>query len=201
MASTGEVASFGRDIHEAYWASLLSTTGFKVPREKSGILLGGDTRTPEMRTIAVTLSNLGFRLYCSSQVVEEFLNDLPYVSAKRIFFPTKDKRKLREVFDEYDIQCVINLARSRGMSLTDEDYVARRCVSQFTRNLSLLKLMTGELRNAVDFGLPLLNNARTAQLFVDSLAKKIPQGGLRKYVEGRIPSEVKSWREFIGVRG
>ncbi|KAF8270486.1 carbamoyl-phosphate synthase [Lactarius quietus] len=181
MASTGEVASFGADVHEAYWASLLSTTGFKIPREKSGVLIGGDTRTPELRTIAITLSNLGFRLYCSSSEVEEFLNDLPYVSAKRIFFPTKDKRKLREVFDEFDIQCVINLARNRGKSVTDEDYVARR--------------------NAVDFGLPLLNNPRTAQLFVDSLAKKIPHGGLRKYSEGRIPSEVKSWREFIGVRG
>ncbi|KAH8994466.1 carbamoyl-phosphate synthase [Lactarius akahatsu] len=169
MASTGEVASFGADVYEAYWASLLSTTGFKVPREKSGVLLGGDVRTPELRTIAITLSNLGFRLYCSSS------------AAKRIFFPTKDKRKLREVFDEFDIQCVINLARNRGKSVTDEDYVARR--------------------NAVDFGLPLLNNPRTAQLFVDSLAKKIPQGGLRKYSEGRIPSEVKSWREFIGVRG
>ena len=130
MASTGEVASFGRDIHEAYWASLLSTTGFKVPRERSGVLIGGDTRTPEMRTIATTLSNLGFRLFCSSQSVEEFLNDLSYVSAKRIIFPTKDKRKLREVFDEHDIQCVINLARGRGKSVTDEDYVARRCVNK-----------------------------------------------------------------------
>jgi carbamoyl-phosphate synthase large subunit len=198
MASTGEVASFGRDIHEAYWASLLSTTGFRVPREKSGVLIGGDTRTPEMRTIAITLSNLGFRLFCSSQAVEEFVNDLPYVSAKRIFFPTKDKRKLREVFDEHDIQCVINLARGRGKSVTDEDYVARRYVLQHVLHL---KLITGKYSNAVDFGLPLLNNPRTAQLFVDSLAKKMPQGGLRKYVEGRIPSEVKSWREFIGVRG
>ena len=84
-----------------------------------------------MRTIAITLSNLGFRLYCSSPAVEEFLNDLPYISAKRIFFPTKDKRKLREVFDEFDIQCVINLAPNRGKSVTDEDYVARRCVPIF----------------------------------------------------------------------
>jgi carbamoyl-phosphate synthase large subunit len=53
-------------------------------------------------------------------------------------------------------------------------------------------------RNAVDFGFPLLNNARCAQLFVESLARKIPQGGLRKYIEGRIPSEVKSWRGFVG---
>jgi carbamoyl-phosphate synthase large subunit len=126
MASTGEVASFGKNIHEAYWASLLSTTGFKVPRANSGVLLGGDITKPEMVVVAKQLLALGFKLYCSSPVVEEFLNNIPYVSAKRIFFPTKDKRKLREVFDEYDIQCVINLAKSRGVTFTDEDYVARR---------------------------------------------------------------------------
>ncbi|KAL0955783.1 hypothetical protein HGRIS_001997 [Hohenbuehelia grisea] len=180
MASTGEVASFGKDIYEAYWASLLSTTGFKIPRANSGVLIGGDITKPEMKTVAKQLIDLGFKLYCSSPVVEEFLNDIPYVHAKRIFFPTKDKRKLREVFDEYDIQCVFNLARSRGTSFTDEDYVARR--------------------NAVDFGLPLLNNPRNAELFVESLARKIPHGGLKKYEEGRIPSEVRSWREFVGHR-
>ena len=79
-----------------------------------------------MATIANTLINLGFKLYCSSPVVEEFLNSLPYVKAQRIFFPTKDKRKLREVFDEYDIECVINLAKTRGKDAVDEDYVARR---------------------------------------------------------------------------
>jgi carbamoyl-phosphate synthase large subunit len=40
---------------------------------------------------------------------------------------------LREVFEEYEIQAVINLARSRGRDTVDEDYVARR--------------------NAVDFGI------------------------------------------------
>ncbi|KDQ20052.1 hypothetical protein BOTBODRAFT_27473 [Botryobasidium botryosum FD-172 SS1] len=178
MASTGEVACFGTDIHEAYWASMQSTTGFKLPQAGSGVLLGGDITKPEMATVAKGLIDLGFKLYCSSPVVEEFLNQLPYVSCKRIFFPTKDKRKLRQVFDEFDVQCVINLAKARGQSVTDEDYVARR--------------------NAVDFGLPLVNNARLAQLFVESLAKKIPQGGLRKYTEGRIPSEVQSWKEFVG---
>lgn len=128
MASTGEVASFGKDIHEAYWAALLSQTGFKVPRQGSGVLLGGDITKPEMKSVAEGLIQLGFRLYCSSPVVEEFLNKLPFVSAKRIFFPTRDKRKLREVFDEYDIECVINLAKSRGKDAVDEDYVARRYV-------------------------------------------------------------------------
>ncbi|KAF8622740.1 hypothetical protein AX15_006830 [Amanita polypyramis BW_CC] len=180
MASTGEVASFGEDIYEAYWASLLSTTGFKIPKAGSGVLIGGDIRKPEMVTIAKKLSDLGFKLYCSSPIVEEHLNNIPYVSAKRILFPTKDKRKLREVFDEYNIQTVINLANTRGADLTDEDYVARR--------------------NAVDFGYPLLNNPKTALLFVESLARKLPEGGLDGYTEGRIPSEVRSWREFVGWR-
>ncbi|KZV74009.1 carbamoyl-phosphate synthase [Peniophora sp. CONT] len=178
MASTGEVAAFGKDVHEAYWASLLSTTGFKIPKKNSGVLLGGDVSQPELGQIATILAENGFHLYCTSHEVEEHLNSLPYVSSKRIFFPTKDKRKLREVFDEYDIQCVVNLAAERGQSATDEDYVARR--------------------NAVDFGLPLLNNPKTALLFVEALARKIPAGGLRPYEEGRIPSEVKSWSEFVG---
>jgi len=127
MASTGEVASFGKDIHEAYWASLLSTTGFKVPKAGSGVLIGGDVTKPEMASVAKILVDSGFKLYCSSSEVEQFLNNqISYVQAKKIFFPTKDKRKLREVFDEYDIQCVINLAKSKGTSFTDEDYVARR---------------------------------------------------------------------------
>ena len=55
-------------------------------------------------------------------------------------------------------------------------------------------------RNAVDFGLPLLNEARTAELWVEALARKIPQGGLKGYEEGRVPSEVRSWSEFVGKR-
>jgi carbamoyl-phosphate synthase large subunit len=197
MASTGEVASFGCDIHEAYWASLQSTTGFKLPSRGSGVLIGGDITKPEMKTIAKTLIDLGFKLYCSSSEVEDFLNGLPYVGVKKIFFPLRDKRKLREVFDEYDIQCVINLARSRGKDANDEDYVARRLVSLVCPFETVL---ISEDRNAVDFGLPLLNNPRTAQLFVESLERKMAQGGLRKYSEGRIPSEVKLWREFVGSR-
>jgi carbamoyl-phosphate synthase large subunit len=153
MASTGEVAAFGTDLREAYWTSLTSTNGFRVPQANSGVLIGGDIACPQMATVAKGLSDLGFKLYCTSSVVEEFLNSLPYVShAEKIFFPVKDKRKLREVFDEvrlsfpssffrlflqtntllvsphsqFDIQSVINLAKSRGRDVLDEDYVARR---------------------------------------------------------------------------
>lgn len=128
MASTGEVASFGKDVYEAYWTSVLSTTGFKIPKSGSGVLIGGDINKPEMASIAKLMTELGFKLYCSSPLVEEFLNTIPHVNAKRIWFPKSDKRKLREVFDEFDILCVVNLAKARGADLLDEDYVARRQV-------------------------------------------------------------------------
>ncbi|BGP36643.1 carbamoyl-phosphate synthase (glutamine-hydrolyzing) cpa2 [Rhodotorula kratochvilovae] len=182
MASTGEVAAFGADLAEAYWASLTSTNGFRVPQTGSGVLIGGDTACPQMATVAQGLSDLGFKIYCTSPVVEDHLNSLPYLGkVKKIFFPLKDKRKLREVFEEYDIQSVINLAKSRGKDLVDEDYVARR--------------------NAVDFGIPLINEPKLAQLYVSALARKMAKGEVGKaqnYVEGRIPSEVKSWSEWIG---
>lgn len=131
MASTGEVASFGKDIHEAYWTSLLSTTGFKVPKAGSGVLIGGDVNKPEMVSISTRLVELGFKLYCSSSVIEEFLNNIPHITAKRIQLPKSDKRRLREVFDHYDILSVVNLAKARGTDLLDEDYVARRFVIRY----------------------------------------------------------------------
>lgn len=178
MASTGEIASFGRDLAEAYWAAMCSQTGFKVPEPKKGVLMGGDFTKPEFAEVASRLSDMGFKLYCSDAEVEAFLNAQEGVKAKRIHFPLKDKRKLREVFDEYDIQFVINLAKQRASTLLDQDYVARR--------------------NAVDFGLPLINNAACAKLWCLALEHKLKQpGGLSGWEEGKLPPEVKSWREWV----
>lgn len=72
---------------------------------------------------------------------------------------------------------VINLAQTRAPDVLDQDYVARR--------------------NAVDFGLPLINNAKLAALWVETLKQKMPKGALEPYTEGRIPEDVKSWREWV----
>jgi carbamoyl-phosphate synthase large subunit len=177
MASTGEVASFGKNIKEAYWASQASQTGWRVPEANKGVLLGGNIDIPELGQVAKKLYDLGFKFYCSNADVEKFLNEIPHVKATRIWFPLKDKRKLREVFDDHEIQFVVNLAKQRGRDTVDEDYVARR--------------------NAVDFGLPLVTEPRCALLFAETLEYKMPLGCLRPYEEGRIPDEVKSWKDFV----
>ena len=67
MSSTGEVACFGLDVHDAFLQALLST-GFKTPERTRNILVsiaGGDSGAArvEFHKSMVTLSEMGYHLY------------------------------------------------------------------------------------------------------------------------------------------
>jgi carbamoyl-phosphate synthase large subunit len=149
MASTGEVACFGTDVREAYWTAIQSLQNFRVPQPGNGILLGGDLSQPELFKVAKDLAGLGYKLYAVSPQVKSALEQqVEGISVETIEFPKTDKRKLREVFQKYKIDAVINLASERGKTQLDEDYVMRR--------------------NSVDFNVPLINDAKVyPSLFMD----------------------------------
>ncbi|KAK6615393.1 carbamoyl-phosphate synthase [Botrytis cinerea] len=173
MSSTGEIACFGKDLVEAYWASLQSTMNFRMPEPGEGLLFGGDVTKTSLTKIVDYLSPLGYKLYAAEPEVKKFLESTAKgnVSVEVIEFPKEDKRALREVFKKYDIRGVFNLALARGKTVQDTDYVMRR--------------------NAVDFGVPLFMEPKTAELFAQCMNEKLP----RK--EG-IPGEVRRWSDFIG---
>lgn len=137
MSSTGEIACFGKDLVDAYWASLQSTMNFRTPQPGEGLLFGGELSKTWLTTIVDRLSPLGFKLFAADEEVKQFIEKTSAnkVSVQVIEFPTTDKRALREVFEKYDIKGVFNLALARGKTDMDVDYVMRR--------------------NAVDFGVPL----------------------------------------------
>jgi carbamoylphosphate synthase large subunit/anthranilate/para-aminobenzoate synthase component II len=64
MASTGEVACFGEDSHEAFLQSMLSTS-FTLPTKNRSILLSiaSDEFREEFAESALTFHNLGYTLY------------------------------------------------------------------------------------------------------------------------------------------
>ncbi|KAJ5931715.1 hypothetical protein N7516_006204 [Penicillium verrucosum] len=171
MSSTGEIACFGKDLVEAYWSSLQSTMNFRMPEPGEGILLGGDIAQPYLAKIIEYLNPLGYKFFAVNPVVKDHLESAANVSVQLIEFPKKDKRALREVFQKYDIRGCFNLAKTRGKTQLDEDYVMRR--------------------NAVDFSVPLFMEPKTAQLFAQCMSEKLPRG------EG-IPSEVRTWSNFVG---
>jgi len=173
MSSTGEIACFGKNLVEAYWASLQSTMNFRMPEPGEGILFGGDVSKDALTKIVDYLSPLGYKLYAAEKEVKTFLektakND---ISVEVIEFPTEDKRALRGVFQKYDIRGVFNLAQARAKTVQDVDYVMRR--------------------NAVDFGVPLFMEPKTAELFAQCMSEKLPR------TDG-IPGEVRRWSDFIG---
>lgn len=141
MSSTGEMACFGKDLVDAYWASMQSTMNFRMPEPGEGILLGGSLDLSELPQIVAYLQPLGYKFYAASTSVKAHLEARAkpdqggQVSVEVIEFPKEDKRALRDVFLRNDIRGVFNIARNRGRTLLDEDYVMRR--------------------NAVDFGVPL----------------------------------------------
>ncbi|KAI6832321.1 Carbamoyl-phosphate synthase arginine-specific large [Hortaea werneckii] len=174
MSSTGEMACFGKDLVEAYWSAMQSTMNFRLPQPGEGLLFGGDTQTTDLARIVDFLNPLGYRLYAANDEVKQHLESQSKdgsVKVEVIEFPKEDKRALREVFEKYDIRGVFNLAKRRASSLVDEDYVMRR--------------------NAVDFGVPLFMEPRTAVLFAQCMSEKLPKK------EG-VPDEVRRWSDFIG---
>ena len=179
MASTGEVACFGKDKYEAYWSAIQSTQNFRVPTIGSGILVGKDDLTDEndFYAVAHTLSkDLEHPLYTSSPKVTEYLAQRN-IKATTLDLPENNKRALHQVFKNNKIDFVFNLAQLRASTTTDENYIARR--------------------SAVDFGIPLVNDSKCARLFVEAVKRKRQESGSHV---GEHPSEVKSWSEFVGIR-
>ncbi|KAL1870440.1 carbamoyl-phosphate synthase (glutamine-hydrolyzing) cpa2 [Diaporthe australafricana] len=173
MASTGEMACFGKNLVEAYWTSMQSSMNFRMPEPGEGLLFGGELKKEWLTTIVDYLSPLGYKLFAADDEVKQFIESTSKnkVSVEVIEFPKEDKRALREVFRKYDIHGVFNLALARGKTVMDVDYVMRR--------------------NAVDFGVPLFMEPQTAILFAQCMSEKLPRP------EG-IPSEVRRWSEFLG---
>ncbi|KAM0338938.1 hypothetical protein ACHAPU_011134 [Fusarium lateritium] len=173
MASTGEIACFGKDLVEAYWTSLQSTMNFRMPEAGEGLLFGGNVSKPWLTQVVDYVAPLGYKLYAASPEVKEFIEakSKTKVEVEVIEFPKEDKRALREVFKKYDIRGCFNLATARGKTTLDVDYVMRR--------------------NAVDFGVPLFMEPQTAILFAQCMSEKLPRS------EG-IPGEVRRWSDFIG---
>lgn len=147
MASTGEMACFGKDLVDAYWASMQSSMNFRMPEPGEGLLFGGELKKEWLTKIVDYLSPLGYKLFAADNEVKQFIESTSKnkVSVEVIEFPKVDKRALREVFKKYDIRGVFNLALARGNTVLDTDYVMRR--------------------NAVDFGVPLFMEPQVSYEF------------------------------------
>ncbi|XP_072032116.1 carbamoyl-phosphate synthase [ammonia], mitochondrial-like isoform X3 [Amphiura filiformis] len=150
MASTGEVACFGPNVHTAFLKALLST-GFKLPRKN--IMIGIQHQfQPKFLPTAMKFHQMGYNLY-GTEATAAYL-EAHNIPASAVGWPLESKGpndippSATRLIREKQIDLVINLPNYNTKYLKD-NYLIRR--------------------TSIDSGVPLLTNFEVVKMFAEAL--------------------------------
>jgi len=144
MSSTGEVGCIGEGFYEAILKAMFSV-GYRVPK-KSILLSTGPARSKvELLNSARALREKGHKLYATRGTAEFLIN--AGVEAEVAYWPDEEKSpNTIELIRKREVDLVVNIPKDLTTTELNNDYSIRR--------------------NAVDFNIPLLTNARLASAFI-----------------------------------
>ena len=148
MASTGEVACLGEDVHEAYLKAILAT-GFALPRKTVLLTVGGEESKGRFLGSAQTLAGLGYRIFATDKT-SAFLKANGVRNTR--LFKVHERRgpNIRDYIAGGRIDLVISIPNPAKRVEYNSAYRLRRL--------------------AVDYSIPILTNLQAADLFVQALA-------------------------------
>lgn len=150
MTSTGEVACFGSDVSEAFLKSIIST-GVKLPKKSVFISLAGDENKMKFLQSTKLLADLGLKIYATAGTTA-FLKENG-IDAKMLHKIHEHKKpNVLDYLLAKKIDLVINIVDPYFKREFDDDYLIRRAT--------------------IDYGVPILTNMQTAQLFARALSEK-----------------------------
>ncbi len=152
MASTGEVACLGQDVHEAYLKAILAT-GFTLPKRNVLLSVGGEEPKHRFLGAARTLAGLGLRIYATEKT-SAYLKENGVANTR--LFKVHERRgpNIRDFVAARKIDLVVSIPDPAKRVEYNSAYKLRRL--------------------AVDFSIPILTNLQAADLFVQALASKKP---------------------------
>ncbi|KAG2530656.1 hypothetical protein JM18_001304 [Phytophthora kernoviae] len=152
MASTGEVACFGTDMHEAYLKALLSA-GFNMPKEKKVLIsIGNHDIRREFVEGALILQELGYTIYATPGTSTYLATQgVKTIALRKPSDPESDLPSVIDYISTGKIELVINVPEGSNREELTSGYKIRRA--------------------AVDFGVSLINNIKCALLFAQALQK------------------------------
>ncbi|PFH37015.1 carbamoylphosphate synthetase [Besnoitia besnoiti] len=210
MRSTGEVACFGSNKHEAFLKAFVST-GVELPLKQRSILLstGPLSAKVELEQYIKVLLGMGFTLYATEGTYEYLVNSLSGADAEHTdsvgsrALAADGAAKLTEYLKQ-----VVCVRKPLATSLKEEQQKDRdllpdalhviesgkvEMVINVPESLNSRAATNGYLirRTAIDCGVPLLTDIKVASLFVEALQKK-----QAKEAQGRFFWEVRSWDEY-----
>lgn len=172
MASTGEVACFGRDADEAYLKAILST-GVKIAKKAALLSLGGNEFKQKFSSYAWLLKNQGYKLYATEKT-HKFLNDIGIKNTLTYKYYENKKPNVIDLILNNEVSVVINLSEVNDAHNR-----------HFEEHLSDGYLIR---RSAVDMNIFLFTDLNTSRFFIRALARYGFEG-----------LSVKSWNEYLTI--
>ncbi|TCD67720.1 hypothetical protein EIP91_012018 [Steccherinum ochraceum] len=162
MASTGEVACFGKDKYEAYVKALVST-GIDLPEKNILFSIGGYKEKLELLPSVQKLHAAGYKIFATSGTAD-FLaeHNIPCKYLETLPEDSSDKQK-----SEY------SLTQHLANNLIDM-YINLPSKNHFRRPATYSSKGYRTRRMAVDFAVPLITNVKVAKLLFEALIRKLP---------------------------
>ncbi|KAK3677978.1 Carbamoyl-phosphate synthase [Recurvomyces mirabilis] len=156
MASTGEVACFGRTKYEAYIKGLIST-GFKLPKKNVLLSIGSYKDKVEMLPSVEKLHKMGYKLYATAgtaDFLEEHGISVQFLEALQ----DEDQRQ------EY------SLTHALANNLIDL-YINLPSSNKFRRPANYMSKGYRTRRMAVDYQTPLVTNVKIAKILIEGISR------------------------------
>jgi carbamoyl-phosphate synthase/aspartate carbamoyltransferase len=159
MASTGEVACFGRTKYEAYIKGLIAT-GFRLPNKNILLSIGSFKDKLEMLPSIESLHKMGYKLFATAGTAD-------YIQEHGI--PVKFLEVLSS--GDYDEQkAEYSLTQHLANNLIDL-YINLPSSNRFRRPANYMSRGYQTRRMAVDYQTPLVTNVKNAKLLIEAIAR------------------------------
>ncbi|KAH9984927.1 carbamoyl-phosphate synth [Russula vinacea] len=178
MASTGEVACFGRDKYEAYLKALIST-GIVPPKKNILFSVGGFKEKVELLPSVQKLQTAGYNIFATSGTADFLsehgvsckvsLNDFDESSPDHSCIQYLETLGDGQSEDKSEYSLTQHLANN----LIDM-YINLPSKNHYRRPASYASKGYRTRRLAVDFAVPLITNVKVAKLLVEALVRKMP---------------------------
>ncbi|MDD6357037.1 MAG: carbamoyl-phosphate synthase (glutamine-hydrolyzing) large subunit [Bacteroidales bacterium] len=146
MASTGEVGCIGDDFSETVLKSLLSV-GYKIPKKNIMISSGQTKSKVDLLDACRMLTEKGYEIYATGGT-HKFLKENDIASTAVNWPDEPGNHNVLEMIAEKQFDLIINIPKNATKRELENDYKIRR--------------------NAIDFNIPLLTNARLASAFINA---------------------------------
>ncbi len=163
MSSTGEVGCIGDTFDDAILESMLSV-GYRIPKKNVLISSGGARAKLELLEAARLLKAKDYNIY-ATHGTQKYLQENG-VESTLLYWPDENQRpNVVDYIRDKKIDLVVNIPKNLTHNELANGYKIRR--------------------DAIDFNVPLITNARLASAFIKAFCKK-----------GAEDLEIKSWDEF-----